>query len=178
MSEACAEYDRSLAGDEVNPVRTSTQCWCYEPCLRDPRVRRVVERAHALTESSVRTSEYMQIVKYTEGQFYRAHHDQNSASATPQGPRVLTFFMYLNQPEEGGATRFNDLGIDVQPLAGRALIWPSMRADSPSLTDDRTRHEALAVQHGVKHGANLWIHLYDWKTPSKRGCRLTAHNTI
>ena len=46
------------------------------------------------------------MVRYEPGQFYRRHHDQNTAVWTPQGPRVLTFFMYLNDPEAGGETRF------------------------------------------------------------------------
>ncbi len=29
-----------------------------------------------------------QVLKYEPGQFYKAHHDQNSGLFTPQGPRV------------------------------------------------------------------------------------------
>ena len=36
------------------------------------------------------------------GQFYKRHHDQNTAVWAPQGPRVLTFFMYLNEVGGGG----------------------------------------------------------------------------
>lgn len=52
-----------------------------------------------------------QILKYEVGQFYKSHHDQNSGLFTPQGARVYTFFMYLSTPEEGGGTRFTDLGL-------------------------------------------------------------------
>ena len=43
----------------------------------------------------------------------QVHHDQNSAPFTPQGARLYTFFLYLNTPEAGGGTRFNDLDITV-----------------------------------------------------------------
>ena len=51
------------------------------------------------------------MVRYEVGQFYKIHHDQNSAPFTPQGARLYTFFMYLNTPEAGGGTRFTDLDL-------------------------------------------------------------------
>ena len=30
---------------------------------------------------------------------------------------------------------------------------------------------------GIKFGANLWIHMYDFRTPSTKGCELTYKNT-
>ena len=38
------------------------------------------------------------------------------------GPRILTFFLYLSDVEEGGETVFTNLGIKVKPKRGRALI--------------------------------------------------------
>lgn len=178
ISESCARYDRSLAGDAVSSVRTSSQCWCYEECMRDPRVRAVVDRVHDVTQSPEANAEYMQIVRYEPGQFYRRHHDQNSAPETPQGARVLTLFMYLNTPDAGGATRFNDLDLDVQPLVGRAVLWPSVSIRGVDRVEDKTHHEALSVEGGTKHGANIWIHMHDWKTPAARRCPLLFHNTF
>ena len=28
LVQACTRFERSLAGDQLSPVRTSTQCWC------------------------------------------------------------------------------------------------------------------------------------------------------
>jgi len=44
-----------------------------------------------------------------------------------QGVRVYTFFVYLSDVEEGGGTKFNDLGITVTPKLGRAVLWPSVK---------------------------------------------------
>ena len=42
----------------------------------------------------------------------------------------------------------------------------------------RTEHEALPVVRGVKHAANLWQHLYDFKTPSQSGlCVFLVQNS-
>ena len=158
--ELCAaSYERSLAGDQLSPVRTSHQCWCQSAqCLADPLVRRVTERIGAVTMTAANNAEFFQVVRYEVGQFYRVHHDQNSAPFTPQGARLYTFFIYLNTPEEGGGTRFNDLGVTVDAVRGRAVLWPSLMDQNVSLPELRTHHEALPVQRGIKFGANLWIH--------------------
>ena len=120
----------------------------------------------------------VQIVHYEPGQFYKAHHDQNSALWVPQGPRVLTFFMYLREPASGGETDFPTLKIKVPPVRGSAILWPSVRDDQPMESDARTTHAALAPTEGIKVGANTWLHQFDFKSPSERGCPLTYVNSM
>lgn len=177
--ELCSSsFERSLAGDQLSPVRTSHQCWCQvPPCVNDPVVQRISERISGLTMTPQTNAEYMQVVRYEVGQFYKIHHDQNSAPFTPQGARLYTFFMYLNTPDAGGGTRFNDLGITVAAKRGSAVLWPSLLDSNVELPDLQTHHEALPVEAGIKFGANLWIHQYDFKTPSSRRCELTFKNS-
>ena len=66
----------------------------------------------------------------------------------------MTVFLYLNDVEEGGGTRFTELDITVQPKRGRALLWPSVLDQWPNHEDPSTNHEALPVIKGVKYGAN------------------------
>jgi prolyl 4-hydroxylase len=66
------------------------------------------------------------VLRYEPGQFYKSHHDQNCAPWAPQGVRLLTFYIYLNDVDEGGGTHFTDLGITMQPKRGRAVLWPSV----------------------------------------------------
>ena len=108
----------------------------------------------------------------------RRHHDTiPELEQMPCGPRVYTFFLYLCDVEEGGGTKF-DGGFTVQPRAGRAVLWPATFNDRPFEKDDRTHHEALPVEKGVKYAANLWQHLYDFKTPSRSGlCPFLGQNT-
>ena len=35
----------------------------------------------------------------------------------------------------------------------------------------------MPVHAGIKYGANMWVHQFDFKTPSERGCELTYVNT-
>jgi prolyl 4-hydroxylase len=86
------------------------------------------------------------------------------------GPRILTFFLYLSDVEEGGETSFPSLGIDVKPRKGSALLWPSTLSDSILDQDPRTEHEAKPVIRGVKLAANSWIHSHDFQKSNLWGC--------
>ena len=89
----------------------------------------------------------------------------------PHGVRVLTFFLYLNDVESGGETRFPLLdNLTVAPKRGRAILWPNVLNESPNEKDDRTDHEALPVLEGVKYGANAWFHQRDYQASSAKGC--------
>lgn len=88
----------------------------------------------------------------------------------PSGPRILTFFMYLSEVEDGGETNFPRIGIKVKPRKRSAVLWTNAMNDNLLERDDRTHHEALPVIKGVKYAANTWIHLYDFQTTLKWDC--------
>mmetsp|Transcript_40425 Transcript_40425/g.80999 ORF Transcript_40425/g.80999 Transcript_40425/m.80999 type:complete len:115 (-) Transcript_40425:111-455(-) len=111
------------------------------------------------------------------GQFYKTHHDQNSGHFTPQGPRVFTFFMYLSTPEAGGGTRFANLGKTVPAVKGSAVLWPSVMNHSPDTDEPMTFHEGLPPDAGIKYAANVWVHMYDYRTPASLGCPFAFKNT-
>ena len=51
-------FERSLAGDQLSPVRTSDQCWCsHNECDRDPLVSSVAARISDMVRTPVRYSE-------------------------------------------------------------------------------------------------------------------------
>ena len=164
-------WQRSMAGDGVQAVRTSSTAWCdYHSCQRDPVLARVRARIANLTLVPERNAEHLQVLKYDTGQFYKTHHDQNSPLTSAWGPRMYTFFMYLNDGEGGGETHFPRLNISVKPKRGRALLWPSVLDHDPRERDDRTEHEAVTVSKGVKFAANYWLHMYDFQYANERGC--------
>jgi prolyl 4-hydroxylase len=51
---------------------------------------------------------------------FQLHFDSVDAVAN----RYLVFLWYLNDVADGGETRFPDLGVSVQPRAGRLLMFP------------------------------------------------------
>jgi prolyl 4-hydroxylase len=170
-------YERSTTGDLIHTYtedgRTSSNSWCFDECASHPLAKSVIGKIENLTGIPEIYSESLQLLKYTEGQFYETHHDYiHGSQKTLGGPRVVTVFLYLNDVEEGGGTEFPSIGngITVQPKRGRALIWASVLDEAPNKKDDRTEHQALPVIKGTKYGANAWIHLRDYKTADKLGC--------
>lgn len=96
--------------------------------------------------------------------------DCNISLHRQQGVRIVTFYLYLNDVEAGGGTNFNQLNITVMPKVGRAVLWPSVLDEDPNKRDDRTHHQALPVEAGIKYGANAWFHLRDFKDPYHNNC--------
>lgn len=144
--------------------RTSENAFCGEDCKDDPIVADVLKRMEDITGIPMTNFENLQLVRYTVGQYYKQHHDYaDTMDGTAPGHRILTFFMYLNDVEEGGGTKFEDLDYIAQPKRGSALIWPSVLDDDVETMDEWTFHEALAVEKGIKFGANAWIHLRDYQ---------------
>jgi prolyl 4-hydroxylase len=112
------------------------------------------------------------VLRYEPGQFYKPHHDQNSDPDSLSGVRLFTFFIYLHEPDGGGETHFPQLNLTIQPKKGSALFWTNVQDANLRRPDPRTQHEAMPPTEGLKYSANLWIHQYDFRGPSKRGCDL------
>mmetsp|Transcript_16916 Transcript_16916/g.52706 ORF Transcript_16916/g.52706 Transcript_16916/m.52706 type:complete len:512 (+) Transcript_16916:213-1748(+) len=161
----------------VSKSRTSENAWCTGKCYTNPATRAVARRIQDVTGVPTENYEKFQVLRYTEGQQYRTHHDMNERdNAAPAGPRLYTFFLYLSDVEEGGETEFplikrpSGATVKVTPRRGTALIWPSVRDRDPTAQDPRTRHAALPVIEGVKFAANAWIHMFDYEQPNVWGC--------
>lgn len=153
--------------------RTSENSWCSHRnnCRNDTLVQRVHDRIAKVTGIPADNSEDLQLLKYEPGQFYKTHHDYIEHQRDRRsGPRILTFFLYLSDLEEGGATNFPNLDIAVKPKVGRALLWPSVLDSDPSDKEPRTEHEAQEVLKGTKFGANAWLHLHDYMAAQDLGC--------
>jgi prolyl 4-hydroxylase len=127
-----------------------------------------IERIMGIPETN---SENLQLLQYEEGQFYNTHSDYIPyQKERPTGVRILTFYMYLTDVEEGGGTNFPRLNLTATPKRGRAVMWPSVLDQNPNSKDLRTNHQAMPVIKGVKYGANAWLHQRDYKTSNRNGC--------
>jgi prolyl 4-hydroxylase len=166
-----AEKPDGTFEQNVNSGRTSTNAWCLGECNEDPVAQRVIKRIENITGIPEVNSENLQLLRYENNQFYQTHSDYIPYQVDrPMGARILTFYMYLSDVEEGGGTSFPYVNKTVTPKRGRAALWPSVLNEDPNSKDSRTNHQALPVIKGVKYGANAWIHQRDYKEASKKGC--------
>ena len=163
-------FERSLAGDGVSPVRTSKTSWCNVPlCEGDPTVRSIKARVANVTGVPLVNSEHVQVLQYDPGDFYRQHHDQNAHPDSPWGPRLFTFFLYLNRCERARRALGLGLGLPSSPprlLASLPTLpyLPTLPPHSLLLTSHRSYSRLLIWQ---RRGG--WRHALQPSQPNGRG---------
>ena len=128
----------------------------------DPVVVEVDRRISALLGLSLDASEPIQGQRYAPGQEFKPHTDTfepggydfyvNSADS---GQRTWTAMIYLNEPEDGGATRFKLIGKTVQPEAGKLLAWNNLLPDGRP--NPATLHQGMKVRRGTKYILTKWF---------------------
>ncbi|KAH8048750.1 procollagen-proline 4-dioxygenase [Aureococcus anophagefferens] len=156
----------------VSTSRTSENAWCTGACESNRATRAVMARIEEVTGVPEENYESFQVLRYTHGQQYRAHHDMSRGdNALACGPRIYTFFMYFSDVEKGGdgvphGQAAVGKTVKIAPKRGSALLWPSVTSDDPTAQDPRTRHAALPVVEGTKFAANAWIHMFDYNEPN------------
>lgn len=98
-------------------------------------VWRVVQRLCKLAGVQSTRAESLQVIRYAVGQRYNAHFDaydkstvRGQRTTADGGNRMLTMLVYLQTPEQGGATEFVDGGL---PQGGPLTVEP--RYDTKSI---------------------------------------------
>lgn len=143
----------------IPDFRTSETC-DLDPA--DPLVAAVDWRICDLLGLDPALGEPVQGQRYAQGQEFRAHTDTFNPGGydfyvhtAEGGQRSWTAMLYLNVPEEGGATRFKTIGKTVQPELGKLLAWNNLAADgSPN---PATLHQGMKVRRGVKYVITKWF---------------------
>lgn len=125
-------------GRILSAGRTSSNSWCDKACESHPDVRKVLQKIEDVTHVKRKNYESFQVLRYDIGQHYNVHHDfGHDDIGLACGPRILTFFLYLSDVDEGGETAFPELGIAVKPIKGRAVLWPSVLNEDLNAIDKR-----------------------------------------
>lgn len=138
--------------------RTSSSCDLV--MVDDPFVREIDLRMARTIGIHPAYSEFMEGQVYRVGQQFKPHPDyfgdvDYADHCVPQGQRTWTFMVYLEEPEEGGGTRFVDGGPTVEPKKGMALVWNNLNGYG-----DRNRkamHQGLPVEKGRKVVITKWF---------------------
>ena len=139
--------------------RTSETCE-FDPA--DPLVAALTQRIADLTGIPAAQAEPIQGQRYAAGQEFKPHTDSfNPGGAdyfvhcADQGQRTWTAMVYLNQPEDGGATRFKAIGKTIRPEVGKLLLWNNLYPDGRP--NEATLHQGMKVRKGVKYIVTLWF---------------------
>jgi len=162
--QLCALIDASrrpstLADDQgVARFRTSETC---DLAPDHPLVARVQAQLSDLIGVPLNHAEPLQGQRYAPGQEFRPHTDTfNPGGAdyfihcAEAGQRSWTAMIYLNEPEEGGATRFKAIGKTIQPESGKLLMWNNLLADGRP--NEATLHQGMKVRKGTKYILTQW----------------------
>ena len=149
-----------IADDQgIANFRTSETC---ELDSADAVVAGVNEAISQLLGVSLLLSEPIQGQRYAVGQEFKPHTDTFEPSGADyfrhcaeSGNRSWTAMIYLNQPDDGGATRFKAIGKTVQPEAGKLLAWNNLLPDGRP--NPATIHQGMKVRRGTKYIVTKWF---------------------
>ncbi|WP_306171875.1 2OG-Fe(II) oxygenase [Variovorax sp. KK3] len=150
--------EAKTGGEALNVDRTSDGMFFERG--ENPVVARLEQRIATLLRWPLEFGEGLQILRYSPGAQYRPHYDyfDPSEPGTPTilrrgGQRVATLVMYLQEPDQGGATTFPDVGLEVAPKRGTGVFFSYDRPDPGT----RTLHGGAPVLSGEKWVATKWL---------------------
>lgn len=139
--------------------RTSETC---DLDSADPVVAAVEQRIAALLGLPLSAGEPLQGQRYAPGQEFKLHTDTFEPGGydyyvhtADHGQRTWTAMVYLNAPEEGGATRFKTIGKTIQPETGKLLAWNNLLPDGRP--NPATLHQGMKVRRGTKYVLTKWF---------------------
>lgn len=139
---------------EENELRTSSSMFLEES--ENEIIARVEKRVSSIMNIPIEHGEGLQILRYTPGQEYKAHHDFfSSTSKVASNNRISTLVMYLNDVEQGGETFFPKLNFSVTPKKGMAVYFEYFYNEQN--LNDLTLHGGAPVITGEKWVATQWM---------------------
>lgn len=151
----------STIADDIGDAafRTSETC---DLDGADPVVAEVNRAVGELLGLPADLGEPIQGQRYAPGQEFKLHTDTFEPlgpdyfeHCAERGNRTWTAMVYLNQPEDGGATRFKTIGKTIQPETGKLLAWNNLLPDGRP--NPATLHQGMKVRRGTKHILTKWF---------------------
>ena len=151
----------STIADDIGEARFRTRETC-DLDGSDPVVGEVNAAIGALLGLPAELGEPLQGQRYAPGQEFKPHTDtfeplgpDYHEHCAARGNRSWTAMIYLNEPEDGGATRFKAIGKIVQPETGKLLAWNNLLPDGKP--NPATLHQGMKVRRGTKYILTKWF---------------------
>lgn len=143
----------------IENYRTSETC---DLDSADPRVALVEARIADLLDIPLRLGEPLQGQRYAVGQEFKPHTDTFEPGGydfhfhtVDRGQRTWTAMIYLNEPREGGATRFKKINKTIQPEVGKLVAWNNLLPSGKP--NPNTLHQGMKVRSGTKYVLTKWF---------------------
>ena len=129
---------------------------------QDPVVAMVDAAISALLGIPLDRAEPIQGQLYAPGQEFKPHTDTFEPAkadyyvhCADTGNRSWTAMIYLNEPDEGGATRFKAIAKTIRPETGTLLAWNNLLPDGRP--NPATLHQGMKVRRGTKYIVTKWF---------------------
>lgn len=143
-------------------MRQSNQCWLQD--THHPVIEKLSKKVADHTHTHNNYQEELQVVSYDKGGFFRPHYDACEGSSEfckrldgDNGPRLLTFLIYLNDDFEGGDTHFPHINKTIKPEKGKAVLFYNVNKDGYVIHE--AFHGGNPVESGNKWIANKWVRI-------------------
>jgi len=123
-------------------VRNNDRVMLDDPALAQrlfDRIKAQVPERLEVDWRLVGANERLRFYRYSSGQRFAPHFDGSFQRSSTERS-LVTFLVYLNSCEKGGATRLTDLDLEVTPAPGRALLFNHFLL-----------HEGAIVSKGLKY---------------------------
>lgn len=147
-------------GHGIHPGRTSTSCMFGRS---DCEIVRKIENKvlRMCLGAELNDIEGLQVVRYDVEQKFDPHYDYFDSKVAESeiltnGQRQVTILCYLIAPLSGGQTVFPNLGIEVNPTMGSAIMWNNT-VKVGGEGNPLSLHGGKPVQSGTKIAMNIWI---------------------
>jgi len=162
----------SAGGAGTHSARYSETAFCTDSCDDHATVQNARKRAASIVRVPVENFDFSQALRYKEGMFYKAHHDNHPTfHYHPPGARIFTYFVYFSDMGlQGGETFFPKVGIKAPAKRGAAVLFANTMDRNPMESDPRTLHESLPVERGLKKGMNMWLYQYNYRDFWAKSC--------
>ena len=151
-------------GTKVDGFRTSST---HHFASGDAATVKLERRIDRLLGIDHRFAEVTQGQRYLAGQQFKHHFDYFFVSEDywqqerrRGGQRSWTAMLFLNEPDDGGATDWPELGLSVKPETGMLLAWNNM--DRNGRPNRNTLHSGTPVISGRKYVVTQWYRQEEW----------------
>ena len=160
--DASLESFADLPPDK-RPTRSGRLATCDKLCQKkSPAFASLAASIADLLQVQPQFLQSLEFVHYKRGERFSAHHDFRIHDQWKHsGNRVLTVFVSIQNPEEGGNFGFPEYDW-LQVSKPQVIVWPNVASKTPLEALGRMKSEKLPVVYGEMYGVYAVLRQYPY----------------